>query len=293
PDVGTPSSQSPPSTPGTTLCGRCGLRVLRGLVTLLPCGAAVSGPRSLRFADLIEAPLVPPALERRGQPQRQNLVSKTECDDAAAHGEDVRVVVLPRQAGGVEVVAERGADAGDLVGGDLLALPAAAEHDAAFGAPLGDGASDREADRRVVDRGLAVGAVIVDAVAEPRQRLFQVFLEGEAGVIGADGDSHGQRLYYGRCRTSFVVRRSPLGNSESRAANAERRTPNVERRTSNAERRTIYDPNRRHLRARRAAASRRPPLDLSRRRRRRARRRRRYRPGADPARPDRRLRALQ
>src|SRR6185503_7218543 len=74
PDVGTPSSQSPPSTPGTTLCGRCGLRVLRGLVTLLPSGAAVSGPRSLRFADLIETPLVPPALERRGQPQRQNLV---------------------------------------------------------------------------------------------------------------------------------------------------------------------------------------------------------------------------
>ena len=30
---------------------------------------------------------------------------------------------------------------------------------------------------------------------EPRERLLQVFLEQEARVIGADGDSHGERLY--------------------------------------------------------------------------------------------------
>ena len=71
-----------------------------------------------------------------------------------------------RQPRGVEIVAERGADAGDLVGGDLLALAAAAEHDAAVGAALGDGAADAEADRRIVDRRFAVGAVIVDGVAE-------------------------------------------------------------------------------------------------------------------------------
>ena len=104
--------------------------------------------------------------------------------------EDVGVVVLARQAGGVEVVAQRGADAGDLVGGDLLALAAAAEHDAAVGAPLGHRAADGDADRRVVDGRVAVGAEIVDGVAEPREGLFQMLLQDEAGMIGADGDAH-------------------------------------------------------------------------------------------------------
>ena len=59
--------------------------------------------------------------------------------------EDVGVVVLPRQAGRVEIVAQRGADAGDLVGGDLLALAAAADDDAAVGASRRDRAARRSA----------------------------------------------------------------------------------------------------------------------------------------------------
>ena len=60
-----------------------------------------------------------------------------------------------------------------LVGGDLLALAAAAEHDAAVGAALDDGARDRDADRRIVDRLFAVRAVIVDGVPEPLQRRLR------------------------------------------------------------------------------------------------------------------------
>ena len=105
--------------------------------------------------------------------------------------------MLARQPRGVEIVAERGADAGDLVGGDLLALAAAAEHDAAVGAALGDGAADGDADRRIVDRRLAVGAVIVDGVAEPRERGLEMFFQQKAGMIGADRDAHRTtRLYY-------------------------------------------------------------------------------------------------
>ena len=84
-----------------------------------------------------------------------------------------------------------------LVGGDLLALAAAAEHDAAIGAPLGDRACDGDADRRIVDRRLAVGAVIVDDVPEPLQRLLQMLFQQKAGMIGADRDAHDARLYYG------------------------------------------------------------------------------------------------
>ena len=149
---------------------------------------------------------MPSAFERRVQPQRENFVRETEGDDASAHGEDVGVIVLARKARRVEVVAERGADTGDLVRGDLFALPRTAEHDAAIGGTRGHCAADREADRRIVDRRLAVGAVIVDGVAEPRERVFQMLLEGKAGVVGANRNSHSVRLYYvGLVMTPTVV----------------------------------------------------------------------------------------
>jgi hypothetical protein len=146
--------------------------------------------------DLINAALVTAAFERGRQPELENLLGQPVSDDAAAHREDVRVVVLARKPRRVEIVAQRGADAGDLVRGHLLALSAAAEHDPALRAPFRDGASDGEADRRVVGRRVAVRPVIVDGVAESRERLFEVFLEGEARVIGADRDSHVPGFYY-------------------------------------------------------------------------------------------------
>jgi len=139
---------------------------------------------------------MPSALERRVEPQRENLVGESECDDAAAHREDVGIVVQARQPRRVEIVAERRADADDLVRRDLLALAAAAEDDAAVGLALGDRTRDRKADRRVVDRRFAVGAVVVDGVPEARDRLLEMFFQRETRVVGADRDSHDGRLYY-------------------------------------------------------------------------------------------------
>ena len=108
------------------------------------------------------------ALEAVCQPEREDFVGEAGRDDPPAHRQDVGVVVLARQAGRIEVVAQRRADAVNLVGGDLLPLPAAADDDAAVGAARRDRAGDVGADRRVVDRRLAVGAAIVDDVAEAR-----------------------------------------------------------------------------------------------------------------------------
>ena len=99
-----------------------------------------------------------------------DLVGEAGGDDPAAQREHVGVVVLARQPGRVEVVAERRADAGHLVGGDLLALAAPAEHDAAVGLAADDAPRHVGADRRVVDRRLAVGPEVVDIMAEPLQR---------------------------------------------------------------------------------------------------------------------------
>jgi len=76
-------------------------------------------------------------------------------------------------------------------------LTASAEHDPAVRAPFDDGAPDVEADRRVIDRCFAVRAEIVDGVAQPLQRRFEVLFQEKAGVIGADSNAHGLRLYYG------------------------------------------------------------------------------------------------
>jgi 23S rRNA (cytosine1962-C5)-methyltransferase len=143
--------------------------------------------------------------KRRRQPQRQDFVGEAERDDAPAHRQDVGIVVLAREPRRIEIVAERGADAGDLVRGNLLALPAAAQDDAALGAAFGDRTTYPDADRRVVHRFLAVRAVIVHAVPQLRERLLQVFLQYEARMVGANRDSHGQRLYYVRGMTPRVV----------------------------------------------------------------------------------------
>lgn len=137
------------------------------------------------------------AFERRVEPDLQNFVGKSEGDNPSSHGENVRVVMLARQPGGIKIVAKRGADPRHLVGGNLLALAASAKDDTAVGTPLADRARDIEADRRVIDRRLTVGSVIVDDVPDPLKCLLQVLFQQKAGVIGADGDAHDARLYYG------------------------------------------------------------------------------------------------
>src|SRR5262245_30354004 len=149
---------------------------------------------------------MPAAVERCVKPQRENLVRQAEGDDASAHRQHVGVVVRAREARGVEVVAERGANARHFIGGHLLALPAAADDDAAIGVTGGDGASDRETKRRIVDRGFAVGAVIVDRVAETDERLFEMFLQREAGMVGANRNPHDTRFYY----TLSALERAPM-----------------------------------------------------------------------------------
>ena len=136
------------------------------------------------------------AFERGIQPDPEDFVRQSERDDTAAHREHVGIIVLARQPGRIEIVAQSRADAGDFIRRNLLALSAAAEHNAAVGAPLGHCPGNGETDGRIVDRSVAVGTVILDGMPEASQRLFQMFFECKARMVGADGDSHGERLYY-------------------------------------------------------------------------------------------------
>src|SRR5258706_8098043 len=68
--------------------------------------AVMTSSSLFRRADLIDAPLMPAAFEGGAHPDGEDFVREPEGDDASAHREHVRVVVLARQAGGIEIVAE-------------------------------------------------------------------------------------------------------------------------------------------------------------------------------------------
>ena len=120
----------------------------------------------------------------------QDLVGERLADDPGADRQHVGVVVQPRVAGRVEIVAERGADSPHLVGRDLLALAAAAQDDPAIGAPRRDLARGRRAVDRVVHRLLGVGSDVDDLVPATSEHILEVLLEPEPGVVGTDGDLH-------------------------------------------------------------------------------------------------------
>ena len=180
------------------------------------------------------------AFERGAEPERQNLVGQPEGDDAPPHGEDVGVVVLARQPRGVEIVAERGADADHLIGSDLLALAGAAEHDAPVGGAGRHRAPDRRANRRIVDRDVAVRAVIVDRMSEPCECRLEVLLQREPRMVGTNRNSHGQRLYY--VRSTFDVRRASFWFDVRGSWFVVRCTPHAARRTTNVERHVFMTP---------------------------------------------------
>src|ERR1700736_2057700 len=144
----------------------------------------------LDLGDLLQAADVAPPLELGRDPECQDLLGQLRRDDAATHRQDVRVVVLARQARGEQVLTERRAHATNLVRGDLLALPAPAEHDSPIGFTRRDRARDRGAERRVVDRLLRRGAQVVHLMAPVLQDAGEVLLEPVSGMVGADGDSH-------------------------------------------------------------------------------------------------------
>ncbi len=156
---------------------------------------AVCGLGKLAGLDLLEllhAALVSAALELGREPDFHDLLGEARADDPRAHREDVRVVVQPREASRVEVVAKRGTGAAHLVRGELLALSGAPDHDAALGVSGDDLAGDARADRRVVDGLGGIGAEVDDLVAVRLEQALDVLLELEPRVVGADRDPHGE-----------------------------------------------------------------------------------------------------
>src|SRR3954462_9057733 len=90
----------------------------------------------------------------------------------------------------MDVVADRGADALHLVGGDRGADAGAADHDAARGFArchlLRHGARDVGEIHRLV----VIGTHVEDVMAEVADVLDDGLLERPAGVVGSDDETH-------------------------------------------------------------------------------------------------------
>lgn len=127
--------------------------------------------------------------ETRGSEDVEDLDGERHGDDAAAHRKDIGIVMSPRQGCHVRVVAQGRADAGHLVGGDLLTLTAPAKHDAPIRLPGGHRFPDGNAMWRVIGGRPSVSPQVGDPVAAVAERPGQLVFQIKSGVIGPKGDA--------------------------------------------------------------------------------------------------------
>src|SRR3954452_8088813 len=113
------------------------------------------------------------------------------ADDLGAEAEHVHVVVLDALVRGIGVVADRCADARDLVGRDRRDDARAADEQRSLGLAAADRLGDLTRLVGVVDPRLRlVGAQIDRLVPERPQLLQQPLAQVDAAVVEGDGDSH-------------------------------------------------------------------------------------------------------
>jgi len=125
-----------------------------------------------------------------GEVGRDEVHREPGADDLRADAHDVDVVVLDALMCGMNVVADRRADALHLVGRDRSADPGSANHDAARGFARRHLLRDGARDVGEVDRLVVIGADIDDVVAEAANVVDDSLLERPAGVVGSDNEAH-------------------------------------------------------------------------------------------------------
>src|SRR5260370_22178436 len=132
----------------------------------------------LQRLDLGQAAHVPLLVREGGAQERPDQILRQRgADDARADDQHVHVVVFDALVGRVAVVADGGADAGDLVGRHRRPHAAAADQDAALRAPVKDGAADRLGGIRIIDRRRRRRAHVHQLVPRGGDGLAQPFFQ--------------------------------------------------------------------------------------------------------------------
>src|SRR6478735_8912182 len=149
-------------------------------------------PCALVRGDHTQTAGVPRLLGESGGHERvDDLLGDLVRREPRSDRDDLRVVVLTRQARQFRAVGECRPDAGHLVGGDLLPVAGAAQDDAERALVGSDGlGGPQHVDRVVVLRVVAVRAVVDDLVPGLAQVGEETLVEVVGRVVAADVDAH-------------------------------------------------------------------------------------------------------
>jgi len=119
--------------------------------------------------------------------------ARSQVVHAPAQSDDVGIVVLASQPGGLDRPGQGCAYPVNLVGGDLLPVAAPPENNAEASGVGHHGLSTGQAESGIVVIWVVgVGSVVDDVVPLLPQMLDHGALELEAGVVGGDMDAHRQ-----------------------------------------------------------------------------------------------------
>jgi len=132
---------------------------------------------------------------RTAEPGRQKRLQEVPRhggpDGAAAHAEDIHIVIFNSLAGREVIMDQPRANPGDLVGAHGSADPAAADGHAPVDLPFGHGTRQRNDRVRVIVGGVELmSAEIDDLMAGLAQLENQVFFQLKSAVIRRDADTH-------------------------------------------------------------------------------------------------------
>ncbi len=135
--------------------------------------------------------------ELRGQERLDEFFGEEGADDASAQAENVHVVVFNALVSRESVMDQSCPDAGDLVGGNRGTHAAAANSDAAFDLPRGDGACQRYYEIRVIIRGVQfVSAEVRNLMSRLAQHRSQLLFELKSAVVCRKSDMHRRESAY-------------------------------------------------------------------------------------------------
>lgn len=112
------------------------------------------------------------------------------ADNPTTQTQDVHVVVFYRLVRGVGVVGHGRTNALDLVGGDTGAGARPTDHDPSVGPSVDNCSAHGRSEIRVVHRFVTVSPEVEHGQTEFGEMAGDGLLEGEAGVVGSEGDSH-------------------------------------------------------------------------------------------------------
>ena len=133
------------------------------------------------------------AAEGLGEKSIDDRQARPQIVHATAQRDDVGVVVLAGEPGGLDRRGQGGSHPVNLVGGDLLPVATTPENNAQAPGVGHDGLPAGQTEGRVVIiRIVGVGSVVDDVVPLLPQVLDHGALELVTGVVGGDMDAHGQ-----------------------------------------------------------------------------------------------------